>query len=253
MINHGSGIIFDGDDTLWETEPLYDRARHDAGTIVASETGSTVGEFESTQRAVDLERVKSEGLSADRFPTSSVLAYQEIAGRYSKEFDRSVAQKVLSASKSVYFMTAPLVPFAHEVLSLVSRHLPCALLTRGDVGVQTRRFEESGLEKYFSMFRVVDEKNSEEYLALLSAMNCDANASWAIGNSIPSDIIPAVEANMNAIWIDSHVWDYERRVSFAGIDRDRVFELHSLSLVPNLLDERGVLNEIQEAGARTKD
>lgn len=248
-----SGIIFDGDDTLWETEPLYDRARAESGSIVALATGSTIGEFEATQRALDLERVATEGLSADRFPYSSVLAYQEIAGRYGKKYDEDIAQMVLAESRKVFSSVAPLVPHAREVLSLISRHLPCALLTRGDVEVQMRRLMESGLQEYLPIIRVVNEKSSDEYLSLLEEMNCDPKTSWAVGNSFPSDIVPAIGADMYTIWIDSHVWDYERRLSSAGTTRDRMIELHSLAQLPEVLREKGVLDEIQEASTRTKN
>ncbi len=242
-ISRDSGIIFDGDDTLWETEPLYDRARAAAGLIVAAATGSTVIEFENTQRALDLERVAVEGLSAERFPNSSVLAYQEIAGRYKEAYDEDIAQLVLAESRKVFSSVAPLVPDAREVLSLVSRHLPCALLTRGDVEVQMRRLTESGLLKYFSTSRVVNVKGSDEYLSLLAEMGCEPNSSWAVGNSIPSDIVPALEAKMNAVWIDSHVWEYERRCSLASSSQGQMIELQSLSQLPGLLREKGALRD----------
>jgi FMN phosphatase YigB (HAD superfamily) len=31
-----------------------------------------------------------------------------------------------------------------------------------------------------------------------------------VGNSLRSDILPAIEAGLQAVWIDAHVWDYER-------------------------------------------
>ena len=41
-------VILDGDDTLWQTEPLYDEARTDTATYVSS-LGIDSQEFEQRQ------------------------------------------------------------------------------------------------------------------------------------------------------------------------------------------------------------
>src|SRR3712207_5887306 len=67
-------VVFDGDDTLWRTEPLYDRARQDARFVVENE-GLDGARWEELQRRLDVANVARFGLSAKRFPTSCREAY----------------------------------------------------------------------------------------------------------------------------------------------------------------------------------
>src|ERR1035438_8256583 len=70
-----AAIVFDGDDTLWETEPLYDKARSTAASIAAS-AGYSAFDFEDLQKVIDADNVRLMGLASHRFPTSSVQAYE---------------------------------------------------------------------------------------------------------------------------------------------------------------------------------
>ena len=80
MSQHASTIVFDGDDTLWETELLYDRARSEAATLAAT-VGLSPDEFESLQKLIDISNAQTMGLSSARFPTSSIQAFEELARR----------------------------------------------------------------------------------------------------------------------------------------------------------------------------
>ena len=62
-------VVFDGDDTLWATERLYDDARTAAqGLVVAAGIDGT--RWDLTERKIDQDNVALMGLSAIRFPTS---------------------------------------------------------------------------------------------------------------------------------------------------------------------------------------
>ena len=47
--------------------------------------------------------------------------------------------------------------------------------------------------------------------SLLADLDVNPGTAWLVGNSIPSDINPALACGMHAIWIDAHVWGHERR------------------------------------------
>src|SRR5437870_1601332 len=56
-------VVFDGDDTLWMLEPLYDAARQRAGEIVGTH-GLAVADWDRLQRKIDLTNAGRMGLSA---------------------------------------------------------------------------------------------------------------------------------------------------------------------------------------------
>src|ERR1035438_5339234 len=123
-----AAIVFDGDDTLWETEPLYDKARSTAASIAAS-AGYSAFDFEDLQKVIDADNVRLMGLASHRFPTSSVQAYEELARRAHNKPIQSVSRAIYDASSGVFRAAAPLMPFAHELLSILHPKFALALLT----------------------------------------------------------------------------------------------------------------------------
>jgi putative hydrolase of the HAD superfamily len=229
-------VIFDGDDTLWETEPLYDSARRRAAQI-ASDLGLDGAEFEDLQRAIDLKNVELMGLSPDRFPKSSMEALDELSRRHGTALDASVLQRVYDVSASVFDAPAPLMPSSRRVLGCLQRsNYRLALLTKGDLEVQRMRVVKSGLSGYFERIEIVPTKSSETFLSLLHDLGEEPSRAWSVGNSYRSDIEPALRAGLSAIWIDAHVWGFEK--SSPGLDSlaGNLHVAESLSEVPDLLD-----------------
>lgn len=203
-------VVFDGDDTLWEVEPLYDRAREAAAEVVAA-AGLPAGRWESLERELDVANVARFGVSARRFPQSCLEAYRGVAVEAGQAVDVRVAARVLAAARSVHTMQAPLLPGAEAVLAELAARVPLVLLTKGDARVQRRRIAQSGLGRHFVRHCVTAQKTAAEFAAVLRDAGVPARAAWSVGNSLASDINPAVACGMRAIWIDAHVWEYERR------------------------------------------
>jgi putative hydrolase of the HAD superfamily len=204
------GIVFDGDDTLWRTEQLYDDARSAAAAIV-SESCLDASAWETLERHIDVENVAVLGHSVERFPRSCAEAYQKLCETVGRIPDTSVAERIRQAARSAFLRPAPPIDGANETLStLRSRGHRLALLTKGDESVQARRIEQSGLRQYFDLVRIVSEKSAAEIKKVVTLLGRQPGSSWMVGNSIRSDILPALEAGLRAIWIEAHVWEYER-------------------------------------------
>lgn len=233
-----TALIFDGDDTLWETEALYDRARADAARVVAA-TGYDPDEFEVLQRSIDAVNVQKMGLSAARFPASSVEAFKELAGRAGHTPNPEALERVSVASAGVFEASAPLLPFAQELLAELSGSFRLALVTKGDDNVQKRRVEASGLGHYFDRVEIVKTKDADTFRRLLRRLNATPSGSWSIGNSLPSDVAPALEAGMEAIWIDAHVWSHERRQHGVDMANPHLHVATGLREVPMILSTLG--------------
>lgn len=203
-------VIFDGDDTLWRTEILYDQAR-DAARQIVSNSGLNASQWETRQRAIDIANVAVYGFSSERFPASCLQALDEIEIASDGSADRRMRERIARAATSVFRKNPKLVPYATSVLQkLRKRGVRLALLTKGDPIVQKQRIERSGLAPLFDVIEIVPEKTPaviRNVLDKLDARPCD---SWTIGNSLRSDILPAVEVGVRGIWIDAPVWEYER-------------------------------------------
>jgi putative hydrolase of the HAD superfamily len=204
------GIVFDGDDTLWNTEGLYDDARASARRVVV-EAGLDGENWERLERRIDVENVAAMGFSPERFPTSCVQAYEEACRGATRSPDPAVSRRVRQAARSVFDLDPPVVAHARETLkSLRAKGTRLALLTKGDLELQARRVERSGLSDLFDVIEVVREKSPEVIRAVVDRLGIDVESACMVGNSIRSDLLPALDAGLRAVWIKAHVWEYER-------------------------------------------
>ena len=216
------GVIFDGDDTLWSTEQLYDDARSKARHVV-TKSGMNGELWEKYERRIDVENVDKLGYSTERFPTSCVQAYEELCKSTGHAPDAAIAEQIRWVAKSVFHSDPPLVPGVRETLaSLRSKGVRLALLTKGDRMLQLRRMERSGLLDFFNVVEIVPEKSPDVIRDVVAALGVDTGSAWMVGNSIRSDVLPAIKAGLRAVWVKAHVWEYERAL-------DEVAGGHSLT------------------------
>lgn len=228
--------VFDGDDTLWETERLYDDARQAARSVV-ERSGLPGDVWEKRQRFIDVENVSILGFSPQRFPTSCAQAYEVIGAESGTNLDEAVRQAVYEAAASVFSNPASLVDGAEEVLTRLASDWRLILLTKGASEVQGRRIEESGLAGYFDEVRIVDTKTEDVWSKIIEEFAIDPAASWSIGNSLGSDIQPALSCGFSAIWIPAHVWEHEQHGADVVLP-ERTVRLSSLREVPSFLDSQ---------------
>jgi len=74
----------------------------------------------------------------------------------------------------------------------------------------------------------------------LKQLRIKASHAWMVGNSWRSDVVPALEAGLRVVWIDAHVWEYERSHQPAVDDR--------VSIVKNFLELPSVVGAAATKG-----
>jgi putative hydrolase of the HAD superfamily len=203
-------VIFDGDDTLWFVEQLFDEARDQAAAIVAA-TGLDALAWDQLERKIDVENVGIMGLSPQRFPTSCVRAYRQLAAELECLPDKQIEARIWDAAYDAFLKMALPAHRVTEILRELSGTFRLALLTKGDEVIQRKRIGDASLADAFDCLAIVPDKGEKEFRDVLAAVGCKPEAAWSVGNSLASDINPALRMGMRAIWIDAHVWEYERR------------------------------------------
>jgi putative hydrolase of the HAD superfamily len=227
-------VVFDGDDTLWETEVLYDDARSKAAHIVAK-AGLDGEVWERRERVIDTLNARRAGLHSWRFPLSCVEALEVTAAGH-PEAERSIGlltHEVWSAASGVFSARARMMPHAADVLRQLRPTHRLALLTQGDPTIQQLRIDHSGLRDFFDEIEIVRRKDTNVLKQLLDRLGAPVETACMVGNSVPSDIAPALELGMRAIWIDAHVWEHERREALPPGHRAQVST--ALAEVPALV------------------
>jgi putative hydrolase of the HAD superfamily len=80
------------------------------------------------------------------------------------------------------------------------------------VDEQKLKIDRSGLGGFFQHTAIVKEKDAAAYRRLVTERGMDAAVTWMIGNSPKSDVNPALEAGLNAVFVPhAHTWILEKQ------------------------------------------
>jgi putative hydrolase of the HAD superfamily len=194
-------ILFDGDNTLWHIEMLYDQARQDLIRYVAR-SGVDVDEIEAFQRLEDKRLFAELGYSSARFPTS----FEHTVGRFLPNATPGQMRYARRLARAVFERPAEIDPDAPRVLVALRGSYNLALITAGERWVQERRLAEFHYTNIFDAVRIVERKTAELFDELVASLAINVEESWVIGDSMKSDIIPALDAGLNAILIANRNW-----------------------------------------------
>jgi putative hydrolase of the HAD superfamily len=226
------GIIFDGDDTLWATQALYVETKTEFFREM-QRYGFHQAEIEAQFEKIDVRNVRTLGFSKVRFPKSMADTYRALCGLYKRPVDNEVKAQVEIIGYSVFEKTARVVPGVYELLdTLRAYRLSLVLATKGDQEVQQKRVFDSNLNVYFERIYVFPDKGGVEFRRIIDECRFEIGKSWSIGNSMKSDINPAMRIGMNAIWIPNETWSFEHE---EPIDKDKFFRARSITDVPSIL------------------
>jgi putative hydrolase of the HAD superfamily len=227
-------IVFDGDDTLWSTMPLYDIAKERFANCVASLIPSAA---EAVRRLdeIDHANVAILGFSTERFPRSMVEAYRVICHEAGRPPEPEAEAELLEAGRAVF--TSPVVTFpdAEDTLTRLVSQFDLVLATKGDLQIQAERVVQSRLRHFFSEIHILAKKTEEEFLAILAAHTFPPSSAWSIGNSVRSDINPALRAGLSAVLIPRTTWQFEDEPL---MESPRLFVKQTLSEAADLVIDR---------------
>lgn len=197
-------ILFDGDDTLWRTTPTYDRALTRLGCMLA-ENGIDAAEGIAWAAAHDVVQAQTMGYSMHRYPAT----LRDTSVHFLGQGEHAAA--ALQFGYDVFADIAEPTGDAAEVLELLSRTHRLALLTAGETTVQEKRIRDFPFSHMFDAVRIVPRKDVSVFTVFAHDFGMDPATSWMVGDSLRSDVVPAVGAGFNAIHYDTVHWAaYER-------------------------------------------
>ena len=101
------------------------------------------------------------------------------------------------------------------------------VFTKGELQDQENKLKRSGLLKYFDDVEITSDKGLAEFLALCEHQRIHPSELLMIGNSLKSDIAPALAIGARAIYIPFHVtWQLEHVEDF---DHERMVKVEQFS------------------------
>jgi putative hydrolase of the HAD superfamily len=99
-----------------------------------------------------------------------------------------------------------------ETLEYLSARHDLTLFTKGHPEEQKLKIGRSGLGAFFGHTAIVKEKDAAAYRHLVEQRSLVPERTWMIGNSPKSDINPALEVGLNAVFVPhAHTWILEKQ------------------------------------------
>ncbi|HVH87287.1 MAG TPA: HAD family hydrolase [Terriglobales bacterium] len=191
-------LLIDADDTLWENNIYFERAIADFISFLNHR------EFAATQvrerlNEVERESIKTHGYGIHSFANALCKTFEclSVEALTAELRDQIRAFALRIAEHPVEIIAG--VPETLQHFTARAHHL--ILMTKGNPAEQMSKVERSGLKEYFAAIEVVAEKNASAYHGVAEKYGLDADVTWMVGNSPRSDVNPALEAGLHAVFV----------------------------------------------------
>lgn len=196
-------VIFDGDNTLWSVENLYDAARHELCVFIGGK-GLDSDLVENFQQKRDAELHATYGYSACRFARS----FEDTLLYFIPNAKLPVIRHVRQLALNVFEQKAQPMDTLMELIKGISPDFSLGIITAGERWVQERRLLDFHLRTKFQSIEIVESKCDSVFRAFCEKNHVDIANSWVVGDSVWSDIIPAKQVGLNAILFATKNWSY---------------------------------------------
>lgn len=220
-------LIIDADDTLWENNSYFERAFENFCDFLAHST-MPPAEIRAVLDEIETVNNKIHGYGTANFTRNLTECYHKLVER--DVCSEDLAQ-IMSFTEQILHHPIELIAGVEDTLDYLAERHDLTLFTKGDPEEQKLKLDRSGLAIYFGHTAIVKEKDAAAYSGLIRARRLDPERTWMIGNSPKSDINPALEVGINAVFVPhEHTWRLEHEEVRIGCGR--LLELKRFSELP---------------------
>lgn len=206
-------LLIDADDTLWENNVFFEKLIEDFITLVEP-CGYSRAYIRHILNETERKNIRQYGYGVRSFGRSLEETYLKLADQMAKrETLAQIHVRVVELER-----TPPkILDGVPETLAYLTARHRLILFTKGEPAEQAAKVERSGLQGFFEAIEIVSEKDTKTYHVLVNKHKIVKTHGWMIGNSPRSDINPAMEAGLNAVYIPHvNTWHLEHEAVVAG-------------------------------------
>jgi len=190
-------ILIDADDTLWENNVFFERTIEDFLAML-DPLGYTREYARHILNETERRNIRQHGYGVRSFGRSLEETYMKLAGHLA---ERSAVEAIHRRVAELEQTPPSVLAGVEETLAYLSERHRLILFTKGEAAEQAAKVERSGLQVHFEAIEIVVEKDVGTYRALVNRYHVVKSRGWMVGNSPRSDINPALEAGLNAVFI----------------------------------------------------
>jgi putative hydrolase of the HAD superfamily len=191
-------LLIDADDTLWENNIYFERSIADFISFL-NHHRYTPEEVRERLNQVERESIVKHGYGLTGFANSLSACFESLSV---EPLTGELRERIHNFAFRIAEQPVEIIPGVLETLQhLISRDHHLILMTKGAPAEQNSKVERSGLKDYFAAVEVVAEKNAKAYHTVAEKYGLDYDVTWMVGNSPRSDVNPALEAGLNAVFV----------------------------------------------------
>ncbi|MGA3295756.1 MAG: HAD family hydrolase [Candidatus Acidiferrales bacterium] len=200
-------LLIDADDTLWENNIFFEKTIE--GFISQLEhLGYTREYIRHILNETERRNIRQHGYGVRSFRRSLEDTYLKLAGNLAR---REIVKGIEGMAQELEGTPPHILEGVPETLAYLAKHHRLILLTKGEPAEQAAKVERSGLQSYFDAIEIVLEKESTTYERVIDQFKIVKTHGWMVGNSPRSDINPALQSGLNAVFIPhSATWELEK-------------------------------------------
>lgn len=189
-------IGFDADDTLWENEQFF-RMTQDRFAILL---GDFAERDHLSERLLAAERrnLGRYGFGIKGFVLSMIETAIEVTDA---TVPASVIGDLITAGQDMLSHPIQLLPHARATIETLADRHHIVLITKGDLLDQERKLAQSGLGDLFHQVEILSDKTAAAYRRIFSGPNGDPARAMMVGNSLRSDVVPALQAGSWGVFV----------------------------------------------------
>lgn len=224
-------IGFDADDTLWHNETFF-RLTQDRFTQLLADH-SDPDHLQARLLAAEKRNLGQYGFGVKGFTLSMIETAVEVTeGRV----PATVIADLIALGRELLEHPMELLPHARATVSALAADFRLVLITKGDLLHQERKLAQSGLGDLFHGVEIVSDKTADTYRLAFSRHGTGADQAMMVGNSLKSDVIPALDAGSWGVHVPQDLeWAFETAAAPTGHHRFHV--LKDLGALPALVSQ----------------
>jgi len=219
-------VGLDADDTLWHNETIFRLTQDRFRALMAEVAAPDV--LDARLAAVEKRNLSLYGYGVKGFTLSLVETAMEVTGG---EPPGRIIADILAAGREMLAHPVEPLPGVDHALAELSERYRLVLITKGDLLHQEQKLAASGLGDLFAAVEIVSEKDASTYARVFDRHGTGAGEAAMCGNSLRSDVLPALEAGAFAAHIPYPLtWAHE--MAEPPLGHPRFAELASISEFP---------------------
>ena len=229
MAQRITAIGFDADDTLWQNEQFFQMTQERFAGLLAD--FAAPDHLAERLEAAERRNLGRYGFGIKGFVLSMIETAIEVTG---ERVPARVIREIVEAGHAMLEHPIHLIGGAAEAIAALAPGYTLVLVTKGDLIDQERKLAQSGLGEMFDAVEIVSDKTRATYSSAFARHGTGAEAALMVGNSLKSDVIPALEAGAWGVHVPHDLtWSFEH--AEPPLTHPRFARIEGLAALPELV------------------